>query len=285
MRKEYARLSTPSNDWTGDDRTNAPKKAAIYPGALDPAARQLCNFAPEDSSTWQACMAARKAEAIMATDPDIRAACQSIADVDARNQCVFNRYWAGVQGKDPNQFADNKNCYWDEHGKPCYPGGKNGVASTAPSNADSDPNSLRNKLKRALAENAKERASDAAHAAALAQAKSIRDSLPEGSADRKALDDAIAKDEGGQTSTAAADGAASNAGGASQTAQNTGASNGADTGGGAPAAGKSRDDAYDNYMNSGNGNSGGNNRGELGHPAFSMSGSGTDKEVDRMMGR
>ena len=285
MRKEYARLSTPSAEWAGDDRTNAPKKAAIYPGALDPAARQLCSFAAEGSDSWQACMAARKAEAIMATDPDIRAACQSIADVDARNQCVFNRYWAGVQGKDPNQFGDNKNCYWDEHGKPCYPGGKNAAAASAPSNADSDPNSLRNRLKRALADNAKDKASDvdAARAAEIARAKAVRDSLPEGSADRKTLDDAIAKAEAGQTPSASADTGGSNAG--SQTAQNGGAQNGADTGGAAPGAGKSRDDAYDNYMNSGNANSGGNNRGDLGHSGFSMNGSDTDREVNRLMGR
>lgn len=281
VRTEYARLSNPSSQWKGDDRTNAPTKQVVYPGALEDQANQQCTFATAGSEAWQACVARAKAERIMSTDADIRAACQSIADTDTRNQCVFNRYWAGIQGKDPNQFGDPSNCYWDEHGKPCHPGA---VASRTPaSNADDDPNSLRNQLRRALAERPKgTSAVEDARAAEIARAKMVRDSLPEGSPDRKTLDDAIAKAEAGQVPNGGAPpsgeaAAAPQPGGEQQVAATPAE----------PSPGKSSgDDAYENYMNSGNANSGGKNNGDLSRAdRFSSPGSDNDREIKRLMGQ
>lgn len=198
---QYASLVNPSAKWTGDD-TNVPKNGPLPPAVSDLAARKLCSFAKEESPAWQSCIANRKAEAIMSGDKAIRDACQAIADIEQRNQCAYNRYWAGVQGKDPNQFGDPSNCYWDEHGKPCHRGGgARGVASQGPAPGRS---TLREELQKKI-NNMPDRIPDPAQKqrdAEIARAEAVRDSLPPGP-DRDRLTAAIDDAKAGRTGPAA----------------------------------------------------------------------------------
>lgn len=275
-RKDYAALTNPSGSrmYGGD----APKKPLIPPGELNNRAAEACASLTGQSPEWQTCMRNREADLIMLGDD----ACQSIADADTRNRCVFNRYWASVNGKDPNEFGDPANCYWDEHGNPCHPGG----GATASDSAD-DRNGLRERLKRALDRGASAGAAiDRARANEIARAKMLRDSLPEGSEDRKRLDDLIAKAEAGRMPNAGAAPAQPPPGPQQQQqADNPPAGPDANASGSDASQNSSRDDAYDNYMQGTNTNSGGQNNGDLGHSSFSMSGSETRQEMDRMEGK
>jgi len=278
-RQEYVALTHPSSArmFGGD----APKSRLIAPGELNNRAAAACAQLTEQSQEWQACMRNREADLIMLTD----SACQSIADADARNRCVFNRYWAGVNGKDPNEFGDPDNCYWDEHGNPCHPGG-----GTSASRGADDPDGLRARLKNALDGGAAAgRAIDRARAAEIARAKAVRDTLPEGSEDRKRLDEMIAKAEAGRMPSAGAaptqSQPASQPQPAEQQAGNAAQGSGAGASDSNSSPSSSRDDAYENYMQSTNGNSGGKNNGDLGRSSFDMKGSETRTEIDRMEGK
>ena len=146
----------------------------------------------QDTPEWNACVAARKGEMVMATDPAIRNACQSIADRAERQQCIFNRYWAGIQGKDQNQFGDPSNCYYDEHGKPCHPGGGK-TASAGPAKPDGN-NALRDEIKRRL-----NKLPDTLPGNEdIANMEVARDALPPG-ADRDQLTAAIDSAKGGDS--------------------------------------------------------------------------------------
>lgn len=147
-RTEYAKLVNPSAaDSTIYGKTeHGPPR--LVPALLEKQARDACKAYADSSPEWQACMARRKAELVIASNPAIRSACQSIADLAERQQCVFNRYWADMLGKDAKQFGDPSNCYWDEHGKPCHPGGRSAaVGSKAKPEGESE---LRKELRRRL---------------------------------------------------------------------------------------------------------------------------------------
>lgn len=275
-RREYAALTTPSEgrQYGG----GAPKTNLPYPSELESRASSRCTHLPQNSPPWQSCLQNAEAEIAIGADDAIREACQSIANIAARNNCVFDRYAAAVTGQKPDG-ADNDNCYWDERGRQCHPGGR--AANPPPGRAaDDDPNSLRNQLKRALAEKPNDDAAiRAARAAEIARAKALRDSLPPDSPDRKTLDDVIAKAEAGQVPASPPPAAPITGTPAQQAAAPEPA---------APSAGpgaSTRDDAYENYMNSGNANSGGRNNGDLGRSGFSMSGSETRREIDRLLGQ
>lgn len=120
----------------------------LAPALLERQAREACKALAQDTPEWNGCVAVRKGEMLMASDPAIRNACQSIADRAQRQQCIFNRYWAGIQGKDENQFGDPSNCYYDEHGKPCHPGG--GKSASASSSKPDGNAKLREELRRRL---------------------------------------------------------------------------------------------------------------------------------------
>ncbi len=122
--------------------------AKLQPAALDRQAREACKALPQDTPQWNACVATRKGELVMASDPSIRNACQSIADRAERQQCVFNRYWAGLAGKDEKEFGDPSNCYYDEHGKPCHPGG--GKTASAAAGKPDGNSALRDELRRRI---------------------------------------------------------------------------------------------------------------------------------------
>lgn len=280
-RQSYASLTTPSagTQYGGD----APKNHLRSVVDIEAKAAELCGNLPQDTPQRQICVRTTEAQLIMFDDAGIQSACQSIADVETRNRCALNRYGAMMSGLNPDQFGDNDNCYFDEHGKPCHPGGGN-VASRAPLDANSDPNSLRNELKRRLAERPAQNNVAEARAGEIARAKALRDSLPPDSPDRKALDDVIAKAEAGQVpaSSVSASTAPASAGTSEQPAATD--SSMADANATSNASpGASKDDAYDNYMKSGNANSGGKNNGDLSRSdSFSMSGSGTQTEINRL---
>ncbi|MDP2410699.1 MAG: hypothetical protein Q8M26_10495 [Pseudolabrys sp.] len=148
-RQQFASLVNPDvADTTifGKKETGPTK---LPPALLDRQAREACKSFSQDTPEWNACVAARKGELVMASDPSIRNACQSIADRATRQQCIFNRYWAANQGKNDSEFGDPSNCYYDEHGKPCHPGGRGGRAVAAKSKPQGE-SELRKELRRRL---------------------------------------------------------------------------------------------------------------------------------------
>ena len=147
-RQQFASLVNPDvADTTIYGKTET-GPAKLVPAMLDRQARDACKSLAQNTPEWNACVATRKGELVMASDSAIRNACQSIADRAERQQCIFNRYWAGIQGKDEKQFGDPSNCYYDEHGKPCHPGGGK-TASTNTAKPDGN-SALREELRRRL---------------------------------------------------------------------------------------------------------------------------------------
>ncbi|MDO8878554.1 MAG: hypothetical protein Q8M24_25300 [Pseudolabrys sp.] len=147
-RTTYANLINPDVAGTTIFGKKETGPAKLPPAMLERQAREACKTLSQDTPEWNACVAARKGELVMASDPAIRNACQSIADRAERQQCVFNRYWAGLAGKEDKQFGDPSNCYYDEHGKPCHPGG--GKTASAAAGKPGGNSALRDELRRRL---------------------------------------------------------------------------------------------------------------------------------------
>lgn len=252
----------------GNDRTNHwdPESAIpLYERAIS--YLSICGDRKNIAIIQRNLIEARKQYAAVRPDNRVEDARKRYGD-----QNIYNK---------PNPFAAEKepDCYWDEHGNPCHPGGNNPAAETSPSAAaDADPNSLRNRLRRALSnpaykpdDHARERQ------AAIDSLQKARDSMPPG-ADRDDIDQQLAKLRGGIVPDNI--GAAPPVPAVPQVSVSSPPQSSQ-----AESQPSGTDNAYDNYMKSQNGNSGGKNDGDLGHSGFSMSGSETRKEIDRLLAK
>ena len=191
-RQQFASLVNPDVSETTIFGKTAAGPAKLAPALLERQAREACKSLTPETPEWNACVAARKGELVMASDPSIRNACQSIADRATRQQCIFNRYWAANQGKDDKQFGDNSNCYFDEHGKPCHPGGGRAVAAKSQPQGESE---LRKELRRrinALPDRLPSKED-------IGNMEAARDALPPG-ADRDQMTAAIDQAKAGEAS-------------------------------------------------------------------------------------
>ena len=173
-------LENAQSDLLGSSTPSASKQVTSggfqtrkLPPQLYQEAKALCGHAPVDSLDWQACMQRKQADAVMLSDVDIRNACQSLTDIDARILCVQRRYMAGLPHAGG---AENLNCYWHGNGRPCYGSGQ----AARPRQGAGQPglrDEMRAKLD-ALPDQESEVA--AARRAEIANAEKVRDALPPG---------------------------------------------------------------------------------------------------------
>jgi len=257
MRRDVAKLTRPSETGiVGGLEENRRWRTAAE---LMNFAHQACAQIPESSPNRTACIRRNVAEQAMMFDAKARAACQSLPDIEVRNQCLFNRYFARVHDKDPNQFSDPSNCYWDEYGKPCH--GR--PVATAARPATTHSNRLRDELRDKISnlpDQIEEPSVQQMREAEIARAKAVRDSLPPGP-ERDNLTQLIDQAEARMGTDTAAAAAPPEAVPAAEAAppSPTPKTAVADP----DPAPASTDDTYQNYMQSRNRHSGGTNSGDL----------------------
>lgn len=229
-------------DKGGNPFARAPADGAAKPPSADPRlsaeaigkeAAKRCDYAPSGSASWKTCMATQEARLIMDADPDIKSMCGIETNAAKRNACAIKAYGDRLAAKNANP-SGKENCYWDQNGKPCYPGGKAAAATTEKPKAAT---SLRDELRRRL------QAKDAA--GGTGPDEGAPDPASDGKPSGQLPEQAVVKNEP------------------------------------APSSAASNDDPLQSYMNARK-NDGIRNSGEFDQTNFSMSGSQTRREIDRL---
>lgn len=116
---------------------------AIEPAAVLQRAVQRCGVA-QDTDAWKRCARSVEVAAILDADPRLLDLCDEIAETSQRDRCVIAAYMSLVARR-AGAADETVNCYWDEHGRPCYPA--RAAAAAAPK---ADRISLRERLRHRL---------------------------------------------------------------------------------------------------------------------------------------
>ncbi len=98
---------------------------AIDPQDVFNKAKARCAYAADKPDEMKTCMQTQEALAISQADPDIKLQCSGAKSPSTRETCTIQAYAQKVQKAAANP-SGQENCYFDEHGRPCYPGGVGG---------------------------------------------------------------------------------------------------------------------------------------------------------------